>query len=207
MLGGYPDFGTTILMDMCESKQNQYQIIENLLKRGANPNIGGWITKKTPLMLGVYYSAVTKLLIRYGADPNAVDSKGYTALMYACISGNLSSIKALLKRGADISVIANNGKSVVSIVLTECDLLDMNWGYIPRFEDVLNENDCSLPEDIMHPDMEDYRKCANKLLYLIVTTLLKHGARVSTKNIEECGKSVPPDIVNLLSEKVAAQFS
>src|SRR5262249_862512 len=46
---------------------------------------------------------VVRLLLRRGANVDAADSDGWTALMWACRGGHLDIAETLLARGADIS--------------------------------------------------------------------------------------------------------
>lgn len=56
-----------------------------------------------PLVLATYLNnlAFTNLLLDHGADPEAKDAKGNTALMGVCFKGYPKMAKLLLKRGAD----------------------------------------------------------------------------------------------------------
>ena len=57
------------------------------------------------------YPNVLKLLIQYGADLNAQDKNGYTALMYILTLNKASEkrefIKTLIDNGADLTTIKN----------------------------------------------------------------------------------------------------
>eukprot|EP00752_Nemacystus_decipiens_P012623 g11179.t1 len=79
---------------------------EALLKAGADPNVG--YSPKThaclccPLYLARRDSAMTKVLLRHGADVKAFDRIGYTALHCAAASGAPDVIDALVESGADL---------------------------------------------------------------------------------------------------------
>ena len=47
---------------------------------------------------------VQPLVAKYGADPDVVDAKGFTALHYAAYAGNHAVVEFLVKNGADIDV-------------------------------------------------------------------------------------------------------
>jgi len=44
---------------------------------------------------------------------NAIDEKGYTALMYACANGNLEIVELLLEYGADSSITTSKGNTAL----------------------------------------------------------------------------------------------
>lgn len=54
-------------------------------------------------------AAVVKVLLAKGADVNAKDDGGRTALMTASDNGHLDVVKALLAKGADVNATASNG--------------------------------------------------------------------------------------------------
>jgi len=59
-----------------KSEEEEYQIVEMFLSRGADPNIS------LPLMAAAYKGdvRVVKLFLEYGANPNLKDKQGKTAL-------------------------------------------------------------------------------------------------------------------------------
>jgi ankyrin repeat protein len=56
-------------------------------------------------------SAIVATLLVHGADPNATQERGFTALMSAAASGDAQSVRALLAHGADANVRGDDGKS------------------------------------------------------------------------------------------------
>ena len=50
------------------------------------------------------YSEIVELLISYGADINATDKNGWTALMFASQNGYVESVKILLQYNADVNI-------------------------------------------------------------------------------------------------------
>lgn len=77
------------------------------------------------------------LLLEYGAEVNAVDSEGRSALMYACqLKGrrtrrrpDLTCVKALIRHGADIDHRDSTGRT--ALILTVMGLSDEGWGPFP----------------------------------------------------------------------------
>lgn len=80
---------------------------------------------RTPIMLSCISRTspnVLKLLIKYGADVNAQDKNGYTALMQVLRLNNLSEkkafIKTLIDNGADLTKLKNiQGKTALDIMI------------------------------------------------------------------------------------------
>jgi ankyrin repeat protein len=55
-------------------------------------------------------------LLKHGADVNATANDGATALMLAASSGEIESVRALLRSGADLSGrYAQNGKTALML--------------------------------------------------------------------------------------------
>lgn len=71
---------------------------------------------QTALMLAVQeerYNRVVIRLISNGANINASDNSGKTALMYAADSNNDDIIRLLLEKGANVNAADNNGKTAL----------------------------------------------------------------------------------------------
>jgi ankyrin repeat protein len=97
------------------------EITKLLIKHGASVNIRQYSLSKRslgsaiserPLMvsrrLPIYWavtkrqSAVVKLLLEYGANPNARTTAGRSVLQEACFMNDPTSVRILLEAGADI---------------------------------------------------------------------------------------------------------
>jgi cytohesin len=113
-----------------------------LLEWGADPNLKDYLGS-TALSYaasggqdecGGDYRCVC-LLLNAGADPNVVDHEGVTPLMSAAFYSDVESVRALLGRGADVSVkgpdghtllraARNAGNTEVIAILTEAGAID-----------------------------------------------------------------------------------
>ncbi|KAF3394005.1 putative ankyrin repeat protein [Penicillium rolfsii] len=60
---------------------------------------------------------IMQLLLTQGADINAVDKDGDTALFYAIMSGNETVVQLLLAQGADINAVNKNGITALSYAI------------------------------------------------------------------------------------------
>jgi len=86
-------------------------VVALLLEHHADPNIAdnaGW----TPLIYGAYFGADPSLLQRlidHGAQINARNGRGITALFLASASGHEVQVKFLLDKGADRSIASAAG--------------------------------------------------------------------------------------------------
>ncbi len=82
------------------------------------PNLFAQNTTETPLIKAVLdkISEVEKVLAE-GADINQQDEKGYTALMWACMTSSdeacLETAKLLIAKGADVNIKAKNGSTAL----------------------------------------------------------------------------------------------
>jgi len=86
---------------------NDVQMVEMLLKAGANINVTTRLAALTPLFVAARegHAAVIDLLLKAGADANSTNSTGATPLMLA--SGDLASVKLLLDHGANVNAKEN----------------------------------------------------------------------------------------------------
>jgi ankyrin repeat protein len=89
--------------------QGEIDQVKRLLADGADPGqivefiAGSYVDVKTPLMLASQrgHADVVRVLLDAGADVNAEMGRGWTALVEACMAGEVAIIDELLARGAD----------------------------------------------------------------------------------------------------------
>jgi uncharacterized protein len=105
-LNSFNDLGSTPLRVAILNRN--YNALEELLKNGADPNIGDVEKCQTPLIeaIGTYESSLAfcLLLINSGADINAQTNGGFTALMQAAKYGNIEIVKLLVSAGAELEI-------------------------------------------------------------------------------------------------------
>ncbi len=122
-----PKFGLSLLTLAVIDNKNKS--ISSLLNLGADPNLKSPIDNSTPFLNACKYyydldSGITilSLLIRYGADVNAVhiqilENPGggtykfqQSAVEYLCSFGTLEAVKVLVDNGADLNAYPKNGE-------------------------------------------------------------------------------------------------
>src|SRR6476620_10581406 len=70
----------------------------------------------TPLMYAALYTSDTaciRMLLEHGADPNASNGAGGTALIWG--TGSLEKVKLLVERGADVNARSKLGKTALLV--------------------------------------------------------------------------------------------
>lgn len=92
------------------------QAVRALLHAGADVNAKNRVHGATPLMMMARYapSSVLKILVDAGADVNATDGDGMTALLEATRWMLTDNVRFLREAGADIKAVNNEGKDAVA---------------------------------------------------------------------------------------------
>jgi uncharacterized protein len=95
--------------------RNDLATVQDLLSRGADvnsldPRYPSWYAAP-PLVRAAQagYSNLVRLLLANGAEVNARDAGGGTALIWACNDGHIDCARLLLAAGADPSLRNNSG--------------------------------------------------------------------------------------------------
>ena len=110
--------GWTALMYAAASSHSEP--VQILLKAGANPNHRSFIGD-TPLMTSAIARQFDEDLWRGGAEINAKNSDGVSALMILAASGDADEVKAALVAGADAGAKDARGRSSLDYLrLTNC---------------------------------------------------------------------------------------
>ncbi|XXQ35542.1 BTB domain-containing protein [Plasmodiophora brassicae] len=136
-------FGEPILVSALA--MGNEQIIEKLLEYGADPNSRDGDSEQTALHFAADHDlsdAICRLLIRYGADVNAVRRQdcndSTTALHIACHNQSDDMVKVLLEARANVNVtdnagdtplhiaVRNKARNTVDVLFQDGFLLDIN---------------------------------------------------------------------------------
>jgi uncharacterized protein len=108
---GYPILGLAIFF-------RQPELARKLIERGADVNAAA----KNPQRVAPVHSAVSvtdfetmRLLLERGANPNAQQESGFTALHGAAAHGDIAMTKLLLEFGADPKALTDDGKDAAAV--------------------------------------------------------------------------------------------
>lgn len=90
-------------------------IVRMLLEAGADVNGSTGSTKVTPLMAAADAgnAEILQILLQTGADVDAADSNGNTALMDASLRGYEAIVQQLLDAGANVDMVARRGRTAL----------------------------------------------------------------------------------------------
>ena len=116
--------GNTLLLKLLEkydysedrkvSPRRHHVVISALIARGANVNAANNKGKR-PIHYAAEYFDCYKELLEAGADINAQDNDGNTALIIECLQGGEKDARMLIRKGADFKLKNNDGKSAADI--------------------------------------------------------------------------------------------
>ena len=137
---------TAILMAMCSdfgnvSRERDHEKIKPvtklLLEAGANTNC--WADYNTPLMIAASRSDIelVELLLESGADINAINRYGCTALKRAINLCDMSIFKFLLDHGANINLQDNCGRSALHNISQKRRTRLHDYGANGRIKEIL----------------------------------------------------------------------
>lgn len=111
--------GRSILLNAVDSSNNEGLRI--ILEAGANPNpvVPEGLFRSSPLIAAGIGSKLEmiKLLIEFGAEIDATNPEGWTALQAVIKAQNVECAKILLTRGADLGYISKNGHSALTTAI------------------------------------------------------------------------------------------
>lgn len=92
-------------------------IVKLLVENGADINTAHYKSNETPLLIAARSTSqnVLKYLIEKGANINAINSEGFTALMYSATKGYNENAKILLDNKADTKIKNNMGQTALNL--------------------------------------------------------------------------------------------
>ncbi len=98
-------------------RHNAAETVEVLLAAGADVDIRSSGTKKTPLFQAAFDNRlkIARILVKHGADTNAVDMFGESPLREAILADNVEMVGLLLEAGCKPDHKNNGGKSISDI--------------------------------------------------------------------------------------------
>ena len=105
------------------SEKGMDDIVLLLLDKGANPNINQ--SGYTPLLRAANVN-IARMLLQAGADINACEDCGYTALMFAAMNRNFVLYGFLLGSGADPTLTDEMGKTANDYYIEATNASDIN---------------------------------------------------------------------------------
>lgn len=97
---------------------NNAAAVSLLLQKGEAVN-QQYADKSTPLIVAAMFVAdadLLEVLLEAGADCNARDNAGYTAMTHCVMNGKLDEVATLLKHGADLTIHTTDGRSYIDFI-------------------------------------------------------------------------------------------
>lgn len=93
---------------------NNLEIVRFLLEHGANPNLP---IETSPVIIASSFDGYETLeyLLSYGANIDAQDLDGRTALFYSIVRGNLEMSKYLLSKGSSTQMVDHTGIAITAL--------------------------------------------------------------------------------------------
>ena len=180
-------FGKTLLEFAAQS--NLSISVKALLEAGANPNIANNYNGYTPLMAAARHTSLTdsstesiRLLLRYGANPNAVSrpvapSQRPTTALILAASNKLEYVRILVNAGADIDITIGTSKDALERALALNRIDVARYLIVEKHADVMKNYTVTLSGDTLkindllkrltfHLESDNYKKKMEIVRYL-----------------------------------------
>ncbi|XP_067887441.1 transient receptor potential cation channel, subfamily N, member 1 isoform X5 [Heterodontus francisci] len=173
-------------------------VVQTLLGFGAQVQLKGGKAQETPLHIAARVKdgeKVAEMLLKSGADVNAEQENGETAMHVAARHGNLKMIQALIEEGGDLTWQSKDGENPLHIAVRHCHInvveeilnyLTNERGHIEAVACVNQENKegetslhlaAEIKKDMIHFQQEDTRLVKILMEYeadITATTKLTH---------------------------------
>ena len=111
--------GRTTILHAVDS--HDHEAVRILLEAGADPNpkVPEGLFRSSPLKAASFggLAGIVKLLLQYGAEIDAYNPEGQTALHAAIITQNVECAAILLESGASLENVARNGRTPLTIAI------------------------------------------------------------------------------------------
>lgn len=132
----------TALLAFANSNNDNAEVVNFLIDRGADFNFST-NDKVSSLMMASFrgHQNIVNCLLQHNVHVNHKDIYGKTAIVSACLSGNIDIVRVLLEFGADTEVIDENGDTLESLARKN-NLIEMVkfWSTIRRTKRYENDN-------------------------------------------------------------------
>ncbi|MGB0976473.1 MAG: ankyrin repeat domain-containing protein [Prolixibacteraceae bacterium] len=188
------EIGETPVLSAAATCNNN--VLQWLQKEGANFNVKGGVSNRSALISSIVSSSnipihrrmeTVRLLLDYGMAVNQVDSEDKTPLMHAAYMGELSVVKLLLEREADIHALDSKGRNVVlHTVLGQYDYqYRQTEGLNEHIKSQILELLLAYGADLNQVPLDRFPAISEAVVqrrYILLTKLIALGADVNCKD-------------------------